>query len=93
MGCAIMYTQETCTIKPVEVRAVLLCLVGLVFSQLISKKQLLISCGKIVTNYTCQLILNKYIAVLAPLTLLLVLEARCAHFVIAHFNYFVLCSA
>ena len=30
------------------------------------------------------------VAVLAPLALLLVLEACCAHFVIAHFNYFVL---
>ena len=30
---------------------------------------------------------------LAPLALLLVLEARCAYFVIAHFNYFVLWSS
>ena len=28
------------------------------------------------------------VAALAPLALLLVLEARCAHFVIAHFNNF-----
>ena len=33
------------------------------------------------------------VAVLAPLALLLVLEARCVHFVIAHFNYFVLWSS
>ena len=32
------------------------------------------------------------VAALAPLALLLVLEARCAHFVIAHFKYFVLWS-
>ena len=30
---------------------------------------------------------------LAPLALLLVLEACCVHFVIAHFNYFVLWSS
>ena len=30
---------------------------------------------------------------LAPLALLLVLEPRCVHFVIAHFNYFVLWSS
>ena len=30
---------------------------------------------------------------LAPLALLLVLEARCTHLVIAHFNYFVLWSS
>ena len=39
---------------------------------------------------------NKFllqVAVLAPLALLLVLEARCVHFVIAHFNYFVLWSS
>ena len=36
---------------------------------------------------------NIQVAVLAPLALLLVLEARCAHFVIAHFNYFVLWSS
>ena len=29
---------------------------------------------------------NIQVAALAPLALLLVLEARCAHFVIAHFN-------
>ena len=33
------------------------------------------------------------VAVLAPLALLLVLEDRCVHFVIAHFNYFVLWSS
>ena len=33
------------------------------------------------------------VAALAPLVLLLVLEARCAHFVIAHFNYCVLWSS
>ena len=33
------------------------------------------------------------VAALAPLALLLVLEARCAHFVIAHFKYFVLWSS
>ena len=33
------------------------------------------------------------VAALAPLALLLVLEARCAHFVIAHYNYFVLWSS
>ena len=33
------------------------------------------------------------VAVLAPLALLLVLEARYVHFVIAHFNYFVLWSS
>ena len=32
------------------------------------------------------------VAVLAPLALLLVLEDRCIHFVIAHFNYFVCCG-
>ena len=31
---------------------------------------------------------NIQVAALAPLALLLVLEARCAHFVIAHFNNF-----
>ena len=34
-----------------------------------------------------------YIIQVAALALLLVLEARCAHFVIAHFNYFVLWSS
>ena len=33
------------------------------------------------------------VAALAPLALLLVLEAHCMHFVIAHFNYFVLWSS
>ena len=33
------------------------------------------------------------VAALAPLALLLVLEARCAHFVIAYFNYCVLWSS
>ena len=32
------------------------------------------------------------VAALAPLALLLVLEARCAHFVIAHFNNIVCCG-
>ena len=32
------------------------------------------------------------VAALAPLTLLLVLEARCAHFVIGHFNTFLCCE-
>ena len=31
------------------------------------------------------------VAALAPLALLLVLEARCAHFVIAHFNNVFVC--
>ena len=43
--------------------------------------------GYIIINYVLQ------VAVLAPLALLLVLEARCAHFVIAHFNYCVLWSS
>ena len=36
--------------------------------------------------------INLQVAELAPLALLLVLEARCAHFVIAHFNNIVCCG-
>ena len=38
------------------------------------------------------IILLLQVAALAPLALLLVLEARCAHFVIAHFNNIVCCG-
>ena len=41
----------------------------------------------------CKIFVSLQVAALAPLALLLVLEARCAHFVIAHFNYWVLWSS
>ena len=51
----------------------------------------------VVHTILCELAINNnyiiQVAALAPLALLLVLEARCAHFVIAHFNYFVLWSS
>ena len=39
-------------------------------------------------NVNCTSHYSVQVAALAPLALLLVLEARCAHFVIAHFNNF-----
>ena len=46
-----------------------------------------------VKNFNVNIVIRLQVAVLAPLALLLVLEARCVHFVIAHFNYFVLWSS
>ena len=46
-----------------------------------------------ITSLLFLVIIILQVAALAPLALLFVLEACCAHFVIAHFNYFVLWSS
>ena len=84
------------TVVPLSLCITLICILVLYCCMIIVLISTLIStymCCIIALGFAHTLVLIVQVAALAPLALLLVLEARCAHFVIAHFNYCVLRSS